>query len=119
MLVTVMMLNEGYDCPGVDMVVLARATDSEIVFTQQVPSPPSSFLVPLCDIIFLLLHNVIFFCSLIRLINNLSTKKKPKFVQMGRGLRRDASDPDKEVTVSIFLTCIHDHTCIHILEMHS
>ena len=52
-LVTVMMLNEGYDCPGVDMVVLARATDSEIVFTQQ----------------------------------------------MGRGLRRDASDPDKEVTV--------------------
>jgi superfamily II DNA or RNA helicase len=52
-LVSVMMLNEGYDCPGVDMVVLARPTDSEIVFTQQ----------------------------------------------MGRGLRRDASDPHKEITV--------------------
>ena len=53
----VMMLNEGWDCPAVDMVVLARATDSEIVFTQQ----------------------------------------------MGRGLRRDTSDPDK----------VHTHTRTH------
>ncbi|KAJ1492888.1 hypothetical protein T484DRAFT_1770143 [Baffinella frigidus] len=52
-LITVMMLNEGWDCPGVDLVVLARTTESEIVFAQQ----------------------------------------------MGRGLRKDAGDPLKELSI--------------------
>eukprot|EP00742_Colponemidia_sp_Colp-10_P012330 GILJ01013828.1.p1 GENE.GILJ01013828.1~~GILJ01013828.1.p1 ORF type:complete len:1251 (-),score=234.17 GILJ01013828.1:182-3505(-) len=52
-LVTVMMLNEGYDVARVDCVVMGRLTESEIVFVQQ----------------------------------------------MGRGLRRDPSCPDKTVVV--------------------
>eukprot|EP00743_Colponemidia_sp_Colp-15_P011721 GILK01013150.1.p1 GENE.GILK01013150.1~~GILK01013150.1.p1 ORF type:complete len:1299 (+),score=284.68 GILK01013150.1:44-3940(+) len=52
-LVTVMMLNEGYDVARVDCVVMARLTESEIIFVQQ----------------------------------------------MGRGLRRDPSCPDKTVVV--------------------
>eukprot|EP01090_Pellita_catalonica_P002420 TRINITY_DN12001_c0_g1_i1.p1 TRINITY_DN12001_c0_g1~~TRINITY_DN12001_c0_g1_i1.p1 ORF type:complete len:429 (+),score=63.12 TRINITY_DN12001_c0_g1_i1:106-1287(+) len=35
-LVTVMMVNEGYDCAKIDCVVLARLTDSEIVYVQQI-----------------------------------------------------------------------------------
>jgi len=35
-----MMLNEGWDCPGVDLVVLGRTTESEIVFAQQVRERP-------------------------------------------------------------------------------
>ncbi len=52
-IITVMMATEGYDVPGVDCVILARPTKSEIVFVQQ----------------------------------------------MGRGLRRDASAPDKKVAI--------------------
>ena len=51
--VSVNMLNEGFDVPRVDCVVLARLTDSEIVFVQQ----------------------------------------------LGRGLRLDPAQPDKEVAV--------------------
>jgi superfamily II DNA or RNA helicase len=47
------MLNEGFDVPGVDCIVFARTTDSEIVFAQQ----------------------------------------------LGRGLRKDRADPDKQVAV--------------------
>ncbi|KAJ4459803.1 hypothetical protein PAPYR_4200 [Paratrimastix pyriformis] len=52
-LCTVMMVQEGYDLPGIDCVVLARVTQSENLFVQQ----------------------------------------------MGRGLRKDATDPDKECAV--------------------
>jgi superfamily II DNA or RNA helicase len=52
-LVTVMMVNEGFDCADIDCVVMARLTESEIVFVQQ----------------------------------------------MGRGLRKSRSYPDKEVAV--------------------
>ncbi|KAL0481206.1 hypothetical protein AKO1_012650 [Acrasis kona] len=52
-LVNVMMINEGYDMPNIDCVVMCRLTESEIVFTQQ----------------------------------------------MGRGLRKDHSNPDKEVCI--------------------
>jgi superfamily II DNA or RNA helicase len=52
-LVSVDMLNEGFDVPGVDCIVFARTTDSEIVFAQQ----------------------------------------------LGRGLRKDRADPDKQVAV--------------------
>ncbi|KAG9391587.1 Helicase conserved C-terminal domain [Carpediemonas membranifera] len=52
-LVTVNMATEGYDVPGVDLVILARLTQSEVVFVQQ----------------------------------------------LGRGLRKDAGVPDKQVDV--------------------
>ena len=52
-LIGVDMLSEGFDLPNLDTLVLARATDSEIVFVQQ----------------------------------------------MGRALRRDASNPSKEVAI--------------------
>jgi hypothetical protein len=38
-IVSVHMLNEGFDVPSVDFIVLARPTDSEIVFTQQLVRP--------------------------------------------------------------------------------
>ena len=52
-LVNVNAISEGYDLPSIDCVVLARTTQSEIVFTQQI----------------------------------------------GRGLRRDAHNPNKEICI--------------------
>ena len=84
-LVNVNVLNEGYDCPAVDCVVMARLTSSEIVFVQQ----------------------------------------------LGRGLRRDPADPQKEICVldlalnlrrrwKLLRECTHDALlCDYILNFWS
>lgn len=71
--------------PGIDCVVLARVTESEVVFVQQVclaqcfHVPQRS--IPYNDVRTMALHWII------------------PLLQMGRGLRRDASNPGKEFTV--------------------